>query len=92
MATMGEIQTRNRIKIAVFAYAYEFKNDSLVSDAEFDELAKEVKAGLDIGTGNDKLDEFFAKEFVTDSGMWIHRHPELHKVCDMYHTIWKDEV
>ena len=31
-------ETRARINVALYAYAYEIKDDPLVSDAEFDEL------------------------------------------------------
>lgn len=72
-----------RILLSVYAYAYEFESDSLVSDAEYDEMSALIDTS--IRTGNDKIDDFFAKEFSPSTGMWIRKHPELHKVKLMYH-------
>jgi len=80
-------ETRNRIKLSVVAYAYEFKNDAIMSDAEFDELA--LKINTSVSTTNPQLDYFFAKHFQPDTGMWIHKHPELSKLDDLYERYYK---
>lgn len=80
--TKEEIERRNRIRVALYAYAYEFQNDSLVSDSEFDDLCKLINP--DMPTGHDLLDEFFRKEFVPDTGMWIHNHPDLEGLERLY--------
>lgn len=77
-----ERERRNRILLAVYAYAYEFCAHSIVSDAEYDALARTINPS--IRTGHDSLDNFFATRYSADTGMWIYRHPEFHKVADLY--------
>lgn len=81
------VETRNRIKIAVAAYAYEFRDDPIISDSEFDELA--LKIDKSVRTGNEELDSFFSKHFQPDTGMWIYRHPELRKLEYLYQRYYK---
>ena len=83
-------ETRRRIKLSVYAYAYEFMDDSLVDDAEFDRLSQEID--LTINTGNEEMDSFFAREFIADSGMWIRRHPNLERVKEIYENFYKDKT
>ena len=82
-----ETERRNRIKLAVAAYAYEFDNTSIMSDAEFDEFALLIDP--QISTGNTPLDQFFRTEFQPDTGQWIHRHPELSQVRSVYERFYK---
>lgn len=76
------MERRNRIRLSVFAYAYEFEDDPLISDGEFDRLASLIDKTK--STGNEKLDAFFAKHFEPDTGMWIRVHPELDKLKALY--------
>lgn len=82
-----ETERRNRIRLAVFAYAYEFENDPLISDGEYDELSKKIN--INVKTGNDLLDKFFKKEFNEYTGSWIHKHPELDKIKKLYFKSYK---
>lgn len=75
-------ETRKRILVALWAYAYEVANDPLVSDAEFDALAKEID--VSVGTARPALDAFFRNEFDPSTGQWVHRHPEIGKLAAMY--------
>lgn len=68
-------QTLVRIRLAKAAYSYECLNENLISDAEFDTLAREVDLSVD--TRRPDLDDFFRKEFSPDTGMWIYKHPDL---------------
>lgn len=77
-----ERERRNRILIAVYAYAYEFRSHSLVSDADYDALARGINPSLE--TGNHALDHFFANGYSADTGMWIHQHPDLHGIRRIY--------
>lgn len=70
-----------RTQLAVWAYAYEFENVSLVSDAVFDAEAKRIN--LDVETDRPHLDAWFKENFHPDTGMWIHTHPELERVKAM---------
>ena len=75
-------EIRNRIRLSVAAYAYEYKDDPIMSDDDFDKLAKKINP--EEKTGNRKLDNFFRKHFSADTGMWIHRHPERNKLEQIY--------
>lgn len=71
--TRIEIERRSRIRLAVAAYAYEIKNDNIMSDHDFDELSKCID--LSVSTGEDKLDAFFRRYFEPATGMWVRKHP-----------------
>lgn len=75
--------------MAVAAYAYEIENDSIMTDAEFDSLSKEVD--VSISTGNRKLDNFFKKHFDPSTGVWVHMHPEKWKLRGLYLRYRKNE-
>ena len=68
-------ETRLRILVSVYAYAYEIMADPLVSDGQFDEIASAVNINVD--TLRPNLDAFFRAEFDPCTGSWICRHPEL---------------
>lgn len=70
-----EREVHRRIQIAVAAYAYEIADKPICSDMMFDWMASKIQKNL--GTGHPVLDEFFAAEFSPMTGMWIHQHPEL---------------
>ena len=80
-------EIRNRIRLSVAAYAYEYKDDPVMSDNEFDQLAKMIN--VNEKTGNRKLDNFFKKHFASDTGMWIHKHPEKNKLEFIYKKYYK---
>jgi hypothetical protein len=84
------VERRNRILIAVYAYAYEFDNTSLVTDSEFDELSKQIN--IKQSTKDTILDKFFNKHFQPCTGMWIHKHPELEKIKDIYEKYFKKYI
>jgi hypothetical protein len=80
-----EVETRRRILLSLWAYAYEFEDDSLVPDHIFDSESKKVD--LKIKTNNSKMDKWFAKSFDPSTGMWIKDHPELDKIKEIYNRI-----
>ena len=82
-------EIKNRIKLSIAAYAYEYKSDPIMSDDEFDQLA--LKINPEEKTGNIKLDNFFRKRFATDTGLWVRRHPELNKLEWLYNEYFKDK-
>jgi len=83
-----ERQRRIRIRLSIAAYAYEFDDQSIMSDAEFDELSNEVIPN--IATGHEVMDKFFKEEFEPDTGMWIRKHPELERITDLYERYYKN--
>ena len=80
-------EIRNRIRLSVAAYAYEIKNEEIMSDKEFDSLALKIKPQEK--TGNRKLDNFFKKHFQPDTGMWIRIHPDLNGIAHIYELYYK---
>ena len=87
--TPVEVETKNRIKVSVAAYAYEFMGESIMTDHEFDDLSLKINKNLQ--TGNKVMDNFFKKDFMPDTGMWIRSHPELNKIIKIYNTFYKDK-
>ena len=81
-------EIRNRIKLSVAAYAYEFEGDSIMTDHEYDELS--LKINPNEKTGNDVMDKFFKTQFQPDTGMWIRSHPEIKKLEYLYKKYYKN--
>ena len=77
-----DAETRRRIRLSVYAYAYEFRNKSLVDDGEFDAMCGKVDLAVD--TRRPDLDGWFRKNFDPSTGLWIHDHPELDKIKNLY--------
>ena len=80
-------EIRNRIKLSIAAYAYEFLGESIMTDHEYDELS--LKINPNEKTGNDMMDEFFKTQFQPDTGMWIRWHPEIKKLEYLYKKYYK---
>lgn len=83
-------ETRNRIMLSLYAYAYEFENTSLVSDNEYDKLSYLID--ITKKTGNKKLDKFFVEHFNPCTGQWIHKHPELDKLKQRYNRLYATPI
>lgn len=80
-------EIKRRIKLCIAAYAYEIENDSIMPDTTFDEECKKVD--VTITTGNDKMDKWFKEEFDPCTGQWIHNHPEINKLEELYTRYYK---
>ena len=80
-------EIRNRIKLSVAAYAYEFVGDSIMSDHEYDELSRKINPNEE--TGNEMMDKFFQTQFQPDTGMWVRWHPEIKKLEYLYKKYYK---
>lgn len=78
-------QRKLRIALSLAAYAYEFQNDSIMSDGDYDALSLLVDPNVD--TGAPDLDFFFSEEFDPSTGQWIRKHPELDQVERLYHYL-----
>lgn len=82
-----EIETRRRIKLLIWAYAYEKAGNSIVSDAVFDREARKVN--VDIATDRPDLDKWFKENFVEHTGSWIYCFPELDRIKEIYSEHYK---
>lgn len=71
-------EIRNRIIVAVAAYAYEIENAPIMSDGDFDILALRIKPEKQ--TGDEVLDDFFRSNFDPSTGLWIHSHPSMNGI------------
>lgn len=78
-------ETRRRVQLTIWAYAYEIANDPMVDDATFDRIAREVD--LREVTNRADLDAWWVLNFDPSTGMWIHQHPELDKAAARYHSL-----
>jgi hypothetical protein len=76
-----ERETRLRIQVAMWAYAYEVLNESLVDDHKFDQACCQVN--LDQPTNRPDLDQWFKTCFHPHTGQWIHKHPELGRIAEL---------
>lgn len=77
-----EIETKRRINICVWAFAYQFLNQPLVPDSVFD--VECMMVDLNINTSRPDMDSWFRKNFQPYTGIWIYSHPELDKIADLY--------
>lgn len=68
------LETRRRIRVAVAAWAYERHADPIMSDAEYDALARSID--LDRSTANSEMDNWFALNFEPHTGAWVWGHPD----------------
>lgn len=84
--TKIERERHKRIRLTLAAYSYEFHSHSIMSDGEYDELSRQIDKKMQ--TGNKKLDNFFLTQFESDTGMWIHNHPELSKIKTLYKQLY----
>ncbi len=85
-----EVEIRNRILVAVYAYAYEAMDDCLVDDRAWDALALSVRPETRTsyrGRDNRALDRFFREEFSPDTGLWVHRHPDKEGLKRIYRRL-----
>lgn len=84
-----ERERQLRIKVAVAAYAYEIKDDPIISDTEYDRLALEIDVRK--STGNSHMDKWFLDNFDPSTGMWVRNHPNrkgLNRIYKM-HKQWR---
>lgn len=71
-------EKERRCKVAVWAYAYELENVSLVDDATFDLTCRAIDTA--VATDRPDLDVWFKSTFDPSTGLWVHKHPELRRL------------
>jgi hypothetical protein len=85
--TEVEQEIRRRIHLSIAAYSYEYEDESIMSDAEFDKMSLEVQPNMK--TGNDRMDRFFKNNFDPSTGQWIRKHPEIARIKRIYNDYYK---
>jgi hypothetical protein len=80
--TRVEVERRDRIRLAVAAYAYEIADAPIMSDADFDRLAWAIDRQTT--TGHPVYDEFFLAHFTPHTGMWVRLWPDLPSLKRLY--------
>lgn len=78
--TPVEVERHRRIRLTLWAYAYEIEDNPLVADDTFDAEARKSDCGIETG----HLDHWWRACFNPSTGIWIHMHPELQKVKALY--------
>jgi hypothetical protein len=81
------LEIRRRIALSVAAYAYEFSDNPIISDDEYDELSKLINPNMSTSYGerdNSVIDAYFSRHFTEYSGQWIHRHPDIDGIKHIY--------
>lgn len=74
-------QKKLRIRVAIFAYAYEVLMESLIDDITYDDLAARIDTS--IGTDRPDLDQWFKENYSEYTGSWVHKHPELSRIKEI---------
>jgi hypothetical protein len=74
-------QKKLRIRAAIFAHAYEYYNESLVDDFEYDALARQID--VSISTDRPDLDKWFKENYGDHTGSWVHSHPERKRIDEI---------
>lgn len=82
--SLTEQVRRDRIRIAVAAWAYEHNHKPSMSDGDYDALSERVHSHRNVSTGNHRLDRFFQRSFDPDTGLWVHRHPNIAGLENIY--------
>ena len=82
--TLSEQIRRYRIKVAVAAWAYEYNHKPIMSDKAYDTLSNYIHETRNVATGNHRLDRFFQRNFQADTGLWIHKHPNIPALANIY--------
>jgi len=79
-------ERRNRIRISIAAYAYEFKGRSIMTQFDYDELSDRIHPEANIG---DETDEFFRDQYLPYETNWIHWHPKLEQIEQLYKSLYQ---
>lgn len=82
-----EQEVRHRIRLSVAAYSYEFEDESIMTDGEFDEMCLSIRPRMN--TGNERMDRFFRNHFDPSTGQWIRKHPEIERIKQIYEKHYK---
>lgn len=83
--SLVEVERRRRIKLTLWAYAYEVHSVSLIDDHTFDMESRKVN--LKLATGRADLDKWWRENFDPSTGMWVLQHPEMEGVKRLFERV-----
>ena len=86
--SLSEKIRRSRIKIAVAAYAYTYSTP-IMSDQTYDRLSQQIHKTRNIATGHHRLHRIFQRHFDPYTSLWIHDHPHLRQIQDLYYKHYR---
>jgi hypothetical protein len=75
-----EVERRIRIRLSLYANAYEIAHTPMVNDGAFDTLAMQSNPSIITG----RYDDWWREQFKPYTGQWIHNHPDLAGVARLY--------
>ena len=84
-----EVERHRRIRVAVWAWAYEMKSAPLVDDFTYDREALLIDPTID--TDNAEMDTFFRDTFSPHTGQWVLQHPNKAGL-ERYFRLWSEET
>lgn len=87
--SVREKERKRRIMLSIAAYAYEFLDQSTMSDHKFDRMC--LRVNLDQSTSNKEMDAWFKKHFQPHTGMWIRKHPYKERLKELAQFILKEQ-
>lgn len=76
-----DFQKRLRCRLAVWAWAYEGLNESLVDDHMFDKEC--LRVDLDVDTDSPEWDLWWRENFSPETGAWINKHPDKKRLTEL---------
>jgi len=83
-------EIRNRIRVALAALAYEKYDSPIMTDAEFDTLARQIN--LKIKTRRPDLDIWFEKNFEPNTGSWVWAHPGIDRLSGILESAFHKKL
>ena len=75
-------ETWRRDQLAAVTFGIELRGHSIMLESDWDCIAARIDRTM--GTCRPVVDEFFAAEFSPMTTAWIHRHPELDRIGEIF--------
>jgi len=72
--------------LSVWAYAYEYLSAPMVSDEQFDAVARLSDPSITTG----RLDAWWRANFDPSTGFWVRSHPEIDLLANLHRRLTVD--
>lgn len=80
-------ERRRRVRLALWAFAYELMDNPLVDDALFDAECYKVDLSISCDYPGHAYDSWWRERFQPHTGQWIRSHPNLAGMSKLYHRV-----